>query len=169
MPFFGESEKEKKIRERADAAAKKAKTQYPDLPQEEEGLRDQSLRPTDIAAEALGQGGSLLEAATMVANPKRILSKMKGKVPSKKDTKAYEGILSDKKENTINYRTMNKPKPPADIKSIDYSKSDIVKKPEGPTLDYSEISKKKSAPEALDYKTRTKRKLTEDERKWWEK
>ena len=47
----------------------------------------------------------------------------------------------------------------------DASKKEI---PEGPAINYSEIKKKKMAPEAIQYKTGTKRKIDEEEQKWWE-
>lgn len=131
MPFFGESEKQKKIRERADTAAEKARTQYPDLPQEEAGLRDQSLNPremvTEAAAEVLGETGSIVQAGLAAMRPKSVLSRMKSKMPNRTAKEARQAKDTGRLPKNP-YRDPDKPKPTTkEGPPIDYS----INKPRG--------------------------------------
>lgn len=135
MSFFGESEKDKKIRERADAAASKAKTLYPDLPQEEAGIQEQSMDARSVAADTLGQGSSLMEAAVMAANPKRVLSKMRGKMPVKDTGRLPQNPTRD----TNKLRTKQSGGPDLDYKELNKL---TPEDPNAPIIDYRNFRKR---------------------------
>ena len=142
MSFFGESEKDKKIREKADAAAKRAESLYPGLPQEEAGLRDQSLNPREIATEAatevLGETGSIVQAGLAAMRPKSALSKIKGKMPTRvareARQKADTGRLpQNPTRDTNKLRTKQSGGPDLDFKELNKL---TPEDPNAPIIDY---------------------------------